>query len=258
MNDVAVGSLPEVTPAVWAPATCRVSVLMSILGGDTNITYVTAALESICAQSILPDQLVLVIDNPLADELETVIARHMSLFEIASVEIVRVPNTRGIAAAFNGGIARCNGDWIMCANGDSVCHQERLAIQLDYMARHPEIDAWFSWCEEFADGAKRTKVSAIHHEAIVSALRWRNVLVYSSALIRSSVLRQSAGTAATRSVSMICSCVWRWRAPVSESSQQNWSASPRLRAAGCGMHGRKLASGSPVGVQVSSVSACSW
>ena len=171
----------------------RISVLMSV-PMDSKCSDLSDALESIFTQSTLPDQLVLVIDGKCSDELEAVIASYQDDRRIRSVEIVRSPYKNGNAATLNAGLMRCRGDWIMCLDANSISHQDRLAIQLDYVARYPDVDVFSSWCHEFDDhGMLRVKSSTIHHDAVVDSLRWRNVLVYPSLLIRVTVLQHIGG-----------------------------------------------------------------
>jgi heptosyltransferase III len=191
MNNI--GSLKESPTVSVTESVCRVSALMSIRA-DTKCECLTDALASIYAQSALPDQLVIVIGGELPDGLKAVIACYQTDPRIASVEIVRSPYNEGKAAALNAGLARCNGDWVLFHDSNSVSHPERLAIQLAYTIKCPDVDVFSSWCEEVAnDGTRRIKSSAIHHSAIVETLRWRNFLIHSSVLIRSSVLRRIGG-----------------------------------------------------------------
>jgi glycosyltransferase involved in cell wall biosynthesis len=191
MNNI--GSLKESPAVSVTESVCSVSALMSI-PADTKCDCLTDALASIYAQSALPDQLVLVIGAELPGGLKAVISCYQTDPRIASVEIVRSPHNEGKAAALNAGLARCNGDWVLFLDANSVSHPERLAIQLAYTVKRPDVDVFSSWYEEVADdGTRRIRTSAIHHSAIVETLRWRNFLIHSSVLIRSSVLRRIGG-----------------------------------------------------------------
>lgn len=173
--------------------TAHISVLMRI-PVDSKCSNLSDALESVYTQSILPDQVVLVIVGTITDELEVVIASYQDDPRIHFMKIVSSSAEAGIAAALNAGLLQCSGDWIMCLDANSINHQDRLAIQLDYLAKYPDVDVLSSWCHELDDnGSRRIKSSAIHHAAIVNSLRWRNVIVYSSVLIRATTLRDIGG-----------------------------------------------------------------
>jgi len=111
------------------------------------------------------------------------------------LEPVRLPANVGLAAAMNAGLARCDGDWIMRHDSDDLCTPDRLAVQWDYLRAHPDVDIVSSWSEEFYhDGAApQLKASPTGHRAVVQALRWRNVLVHPTVLVRAETLRRVGG-----------------------------------------------------------------
>jgi GT2 family glycosyltransferase len=77
-------------------------------------------------------------------------------------------------------------------DSDDISVPDRLAIQLAYFAAYPETDVISSWCEEFfEDGTSpQLKICPASHEAIVDALRFRNVLTHPALMIRSDTLRR--------------------------------------------------------------------
>lgn len=184
-------------PAASAPGSPprpSVSVLMAVYGGD-RAPWFAEALESVAAQTVAPDQLVLVVDGPVGPEHEEAIARYRSDPRVGSVEIVRLRANQGLARALNAGLERCGGEWTMRMDSDDLCHPDRLRHQIAHIQEHPDIGIVSSWCEEFFDGeaATRVKSSPIQHDAVVQALRWRNVLVHPTVLIRTETLSRVGG-----------------------------------------------------------------
>ena len=192
MNDIEL--MFSVQSQLMTEVACNVSVLISTYASE-KAQWLAEALESLFAQSVTPDQLVLVVDGPIASDQEVVIAQYQNDPRIQSVEIVRLSSNQGLANAMNAGLAVCKGKWIMRMDSDDVCHVDRLAIQLDYVDKYPDVDIFSSWSEEFSDedSAVLVKASPIEHDAIVNALRWRNVIVHPSNLIRASTLRRLEG-----------------------------------------------------------------
>lgn len=80
----------------------------------------------------------------------------------------------------------------MRMDSDDISLPDRLEIQLNQIQQHPDVDIFTSWCEEFTAGSvrTRTKSSPITHDAVVQALKWRNILVHPTVLIRSETLRR--------------------------------------------------------------------
>ncbi len=152
------------------------------------------SLEMTFAQTRPPDQVVLVIDGPVADDQEQVIARYARDPRVAAVRIVRLMINQGLAAALNAGLEHCTGDWIMRMDSDDKSLAGRTQVQLAYALDHPDVDVIGCWAEEFDDGpATRIKASPVVHDAIVQALKWRNILCHPSIMIRAGTLRKANG-----------------------------------------------------------------
>jgi glycosyltransferase involved in cell wall biosynthesis len=166
-----------------------VSALMSTYAGETA-TNLKESLESIYAQTVPPDRLVLVLDGPVDVGQEEVIARYGFDSRVANLTLVRLPSNGGLARAMNAGLERCSGKYIMRADSDDICDPCRLELQLDYFKAHFETDVVASWSAEFYSdgGPERLKTSSVHHDAVARALRWRNVLVHGTVLIRRETL----------------------------------------------------------------------
>ena len=192
MNEI--GAATDADLDALSGVMCSVSALVSVTGHEDS-RHLADALESIYAQSLLPDQLVLVVNGPVNSGHDAVIARYQADERMAACEVIRLPNTTGLANVINAGFAVCTGQWFTHTTCDDVSRSDRLAIQLDYVAKYPDIDVFSSWCEEFTEGepGRQIKASTVHHPAVVAALRWRNVLVPPSALMRAAVIRKVGG-----------------------------------------------------------------
>ena len=170
-----------------------VGVLMTTYASESD-AYLRTSLQSLFEQSVPPDQIVLVLDGPVPVAQEKAIAEFANDTRVRDFTLLRLPKNVGLAAALNAGLSSCAGEWTMRMDSDDVCLPDRLRLQLAYALSHPEIDVVSSWCEEFSLGHNsQIKVSPIRHEHIVAALRWRNVLVHPTILIRTSVLRAVGG-----------------------------------------------------------------
>jgi glycosyltransferase involved in cell wall biosynthesis len=170
------------------------SVLMSTYAGE-NASNLREALESMYCQAILPDQLVLVLDGPVDQGQEDAIVEYQSDPRIGRFDVLRLPVQQGLAHALNAGLELCKGTYIVRMDSDDISAPERLSIQFAYFANHPDTDALSSWCEEFfEDGtATQLKICPVSHDAIVSALRWRNILTHPALVIRADTLRHVGG-----------------------------------------------------------------
>jgi glycosyltransferase involved in cell wall biosynthesis len=154
-----------------------------------------SALESVFSQTRPVDQLVLVVDGPIGLDQEEVIESYKLDARLPEFRVVRLPVNGGLAAALNAGLASCTGEYIMRMDSDDISEPDRASIQVRYADEHPEVDAVFGWVEEFFEDSSVTRIrsSPITHEAIIHALRWRNVLSHPTMLIKASVLRGGNG-----------------------------------------------------------------
>jgi cellulose synthase/poly-beta-1,6-N-acetylglucosamine synthase-like glycosyltransferase len=159
---------------------------------NADAKYLREALESVYAQTVPLEQLVIVIaSGGLTAEQECIIADYQSDLRIPSIEIIGP--VADATTGLNAGLSLCTGNWVMRMDGDTINHPDRLAILLDYVDRHPNVRMFGSWCEEFCIEKRRTRASAINHTAIIQTLRWRNVLVHPSTLIHTATLKGIGG-----------------------------------------------------------------
>jgi len=174
------------------PAT--VSALMSTYAGETA-KNLAESLESIYGQTLAPHQLVLVLDGPIDDSQEAVIAHYAKDCRIVDLTIVRLPSNVGLARALNAGLERCVGQYLMRMDSDDICDPLRLELQLNYFRDHPEIDIVTTWATDFYEDGRPNviKSSPTCHDAVVRALRWRNVLVHPAVLVRIEAVRAIGG-----------------------------------------------------------------
>jgi GT2 family glycosyltransferase len=151
--------------------------------------------ESLRIQTRPADQIVLVIDGPIGEDQEKVIADFAALDAPWEFTVVRLERNGGLARALNRGLAACTMPIIMRMDSDDICLPDRIALEVDYLDAHPEIGMVSSWAEEFYDEkpGTRLRVAPTTHEAIVQALRWRNVIVHPSVAMRAELVRAVGG-----------------------------------------------------------------
>ncbi|MGO4705703.1 glycosyltransferase [Microvirga sp. 2MCAF38] len=177
-----------------APWQATVSVLMSTYAKEIA-GNLRASLESLYQQTRRPDQIVLVVDGPVDQAQENVIAAYCNDQRVTSFELVRLDKASGLACAMNAGLEYCTGNFILRMDSDDLCDPQRIEVQLAYARANPDLDVISSWSEEFFDDGSpsRLKVSPVSHDAVLSALRWRNVIVHPTLLVKADRLRLVGG-----------------------------------------------------------------
>ena len=100
-----------------------------------------------------------------------------------------------LAHALNLGLSEARYDWVARMDGDDVCYPERLALQLQYATRHPEIDVL---------GCEVTLIDETNREIgvwprpqadaeIKALLGWKNPMCHPSVLMKKSTVLAVGG-----------------------------------------------------------------
>lgn len=139
-----------------------VSVLMS---AHNAVGYIDECLDSIAAQSFEDFELVCFDDGSTDGTADRIDARSQ---EDARFRAYRRPR-RGLVSMLNEGLSLCRSGVIVRMDADDYMHPDRLRIQLEYLAAHPDIDVVGSRVEAFpADELAG---------GMLEYLRWQNACV---------------------------------------------------------------------------------
>ncbi len=123
------------------------SVLISTYIND-NPLYFEKALLSICNQSLIPNQIVIVIDGEITEENETVISKFKNQF-IEIVTLVKLPVNLGLGNALNEGLKHCKYNLVARMDADDECFFERFETQTKYFETNPNISVLGSYMQKF-------------------------------------------------------------------------------------------------------------
>ncbi|MFC6294684.1 glycosyltransferase [Lactiplantibacillus daoliensis] len=127
----------------------NVSVLMSVYAGE-QADYFEESLLSICEQSILPKQIVIVKDGFLTPELEKVLTNFKRAFEHkVKIDCVSLTQQVNLGPALNEGLRRCQCSLVARMDSDDHCLKNRFEIQLASYANYPEAKIIGGQIQEF-------------------------------------------------------------------------------------------------------------
>lgn len=114
------------------------SVAMSVYKSD-NPDYFDRALSSITdEQTIIPNEIVLVVDGPVSNEINNVINKYEKKYEIFNV--IRLEQNGGLGNALKIAVENANHELIARMDSDDVSVSTRFEEQLKYFEINPEID----------------------------------------------------------------------------------------------------------------------
>jgi len=112
------------------------SVLMSVYKKD-NYIYVDNAIKSLLNQSLLPNQIVIMVDGVISEELKVVLKKYESnnLFDIYYRD-----NNIGLGLTLNEGLKKCKYEYVARMDADDESMYDRFEKQISILKRNPEID----------------------------------------------------------------------------------------------------------------------
>lgn len=125
----------------------KFSVLMSVYAREKP-EYLRGCLNSLAAQTLPADEIVLVFDGVLTPQLEETAADFQAALPL---HIVRLPENVGLGRALDAGLAACAHEWVFRMDSDDLARPDRFARQCAYIAAHPETDLLGGQIAEFAD-----------------------------------------------------------------------------------------------------------
>ena len=129
----------------------RFSVSMCVYMGD-NPEHFDTSLKSIFTQTLLPDEIVLVVDGPVSEETNTIIEKYKSENDILNV--IRLEKNVGHGNARREGLKNCSHNIVALMDADDVCVPYRFERQICEFENNAELDIVGGQIREFIDDVK--------------------------------------------------------------------------------------------------------
>ncbi|MFC2970455.1 glycosyltransferase [Acidimangrovimonas pyrenivorans] len=169
------------------------TVLMAVYGGDDPERF-ARALESVFANSLPPDRMLLVVDGPVPEALERQIDRLQATQPC--VRVHRLAENRGLAMALNAGLALVETEWVVRADSDDINRPDRFAKQAAAINAAPSpIDLLGGAIQEidFDDTPLAVRRTAEGAESIRKFARKRNPFNHMTVAYRTALAREVGG-----------------------------------------------------------------
>lgn len=129
----------------------KFSVSICVYNGD-NAEHFDTAMKSIFNQTLLPDEVVLVVDGPVNDKIESVISKYENEFD--SLRVVRSERNVGHGNARRLGLENCSNELVALMDADDVCAKDRFELQINAFGKNPQISIVGGQITEFVDYEK--------------------------------------------------------------------------------------------------------
>ncbi|SPW30947.1 putative glycosyl transferase [Edwardsiella tarda] len=151
----------------------RFSVLMSLYDKEKP-EYLNECLESISHQTLMPDEIVIVLDGPVNINLMAILDKWIKIIPIV---IYKIERNVGLGNALNFGISKCKNEIIARMDTDDICMPNRFNIQIPLINAYPELSVLGSAIIEFSPDDKvfsGLKQMPLIHDNIVKYSKYRN------------------------------------------------------------------------------------
>ncbi|WP_348771211.1 glycosyltransferase [Canibacter zhuwentaonis] len=125
----------SVSEGVAAPQRAPFALLISVYHRDTSELLLTALNSCVREQTLIPAEIVLVKDGAVSRELAAAIAEFVTTSPVP-VQIVTLPENRGLAAALNAGLERVSCEFAARMDADDVSVPDRFATQWQFLQQH--------------------------------------------------------------------------------------------------------------------------
>ena len=161
------------------------SVLMSVYAKEQP-KYLSEAIDSMLAQTIAPDEVVIVCDGPLTGELNSVLDKYATSYK-ETFKVVRLAKNGGLGNALRIGIKECSNDFIARMDSDDISLPDRIQKQMDAFERDASLGMVGSNVEEFYDSPEHPVAKVIlpeTHDEIVRFSRKRCAFRHPSLLYK--------------------------------------------------------------------------
>ncbi len=113
----------------------KFSVSMCVYGKD-NPQWFKVAVDSVLNQTRLPNEVVLIVDGPVPDELDSIIKNYeqMDIFKV-----IRLETNRGHGEARRIGLENCNNNLVALMDADDISCSDRFEKQLEMFEKDNEL-----------------------------------------------------------------------------------------------------------------------
>jgi glycosyltransferase involved in cell wall biosynthesis len=160
---------------------------MTIYNADP---YLRIAIDSIIAQSY-PDWELIAVENGSTDTSMSVLKNYSD----SRVRVFPLEKNIGRTPALRFAFDQARGDYIAVLDADDISSPDRLARQIEFLDRHPDVALVGSWGQHIDEHGKVFDVfePPSNQEQLKDCLGWTNPIIHSSAVYRRQLAQEVGG-----------------------------------------------------------------
>lgn len=171
----------------------KYSVLMSVYAKD-NLEYFTQAVSSMLAQTVPPEQFVLIVDGAVPKEIDHVIIQYAENEKLFTV--VRLKENKGLGYALNIGLEHCRNELIARMDADDISLPERCEKMLACFRKDKRLDICGCNIDEFEETPENIVTSRIvpsEYEKIKRFMRRRQAFNHPTVIYKKTAVSRAGG-----------------------------------------------------------------
>lgn len=162
-----------------------VSVLLAVHNGEATLTQ---CLQSIAQQEYAPLEIIAVDDGSTDASAEILRA-----FAGRTIQISTNQSTQGLTKSLNTALVRAAGKYIARIDADDVWQPQKIARQVDFMEKNPDVGVLGTWYTNRTGSKERRVQRPVTHAAITRQAYRLNPFGHSCILARTALIRQVGG-----------------------------------------------------------------
>lgn len=171
--------------------TAPISVMMSTYQGN-KASYLKESLDSLNNQTLIPSEIILIIDGVIDDEQMNIIKK----FEYAAdFRYFQLEKNSGLAHCMNVALNYSTNDIVARMDADDICHPQRFEKQYDIIKNNDNM-VCCSWHSEFNYSNKNInsiKKTPENHNEIKKSLALRNIISHPTIITHKKLLLINGG-----------------------------------------------------------------
>ncbi len=163
------------------------SVLMSVYSKE-NPKFLKESMDSMYNQTVKTNDFVLICDGPLNEELDRIIENEKEQFK-ETLNVVRLPENKGLGNALNIGIMKCKNELIARMDSDDISKDNRCEKELEIFKKNADISIVGSCIKEFLetiDDSDKIREVPEFNDEIIKFSKFRNPFNHPSVMYKKS------------------------------------------------------------------------
>ena len=163
--------------------TKRFSLLISIYKNE-SVEYLGLCLQSLCEQTLQPDEIILVLDGEVGDDLKKVI-EHFS--EKLNINMIGYPENKGLGFALNFGLKHCQYELVARMDADDICLPDRFEKQIAFMQVNSHVDICGGYAQNIDEkGCEKLLRKVPTDSSEITRLIWSCPIIHPSVMFKRS------------------------------------------------------------------------